>query len=308
MRILQIKNKGVGELPYSDYKTWLEQFGYVEIDQMNLDIPVSYKDFGVWNGVTLRGLDEIKEQLRAYVPQGYDIVQFFYYPNKEKNLANWTYPNDLNGASFCEFPYPQSNLLEVLQHETIHALYRLLNRKGIFIYERGLDDKDLIKNNLDILLGYKDKINPTPLNSLLNGLISLLSLFKSRLEKRLKLYQTALSLVGEDISPTQNELGCAESINTVHKIAFGDEIGGGVSTALMFQSLLRRKDFEPCGYETGAIIITPAEGKKYGHVGVCGKDFILSNNSKTYLFDKHLTEEKWEILFKGRPIYYFRKI
>jgi len=131
-----------------------------------------------------------------------------------------------------------------------------------------------------------------------------------------KLYRISKKNLGKDLSPTQNELGCAESINQLHKIAFGDEIGGGSSTYLLWQALKKRNDFVVCDYEVGAIIISPTGtsrlgGNVKGHAGVCGKFQIMSNNSLTGLFDTKYTKISWENYFEKKlkfPIYYFRKI
>ena len=74
-----------------------------------------------------------------------------------------------------------------------------------------------------------------PLNNI-PFLLRLLALLRDWLTKpdgsaRSKLYLTALSCLGTDASPNDiapDEFGCAETVNAIHKKAFGVEIGGDV--------------------------------------------------------------------------------
>lgn len=325
MKILQIKNKDCPDIskPTEQFDKWfLNTFGEkIEWKQMGVDIPLDFKDFGVWGGKTLRGLKWIKEQLRGIVNSGNDIVQFFYDPRDEKDLANWTYPNPLTSNDvFCEFPIKQfmvdsGNTFEVLKHETTHALFRMLNRKGVYVYET-IDNGGTIEDNIKTLLLYKDKIfsKDSFLVSLQKKLIELLTIKKTRLEKRNLFWAMALNSIGKDMSPTQKELGCAESVNNIYKLAFGSEIGGGASTYLLWKALQKRKDFEQCDYEIGAIIISPTGTQrsssiiKNGHTGIVGSKSIISNNSKTGLVDTHLTLSDWETRYKDFPIMYYHII
>lgn len=138
-----------------------------------------------------------------------------------------------------------------------------------------------------------------------------------------KLYDKAKSLIGTSLSPNDPTYGCATSVNQIHRLTFGDEIGGGASTWLLWQALKSRADFEQIpNYEQGAIIISPSgtstiSGKYNGHVGIVGKNpspdgtvYIMSNNSVTGRVDTQLTIKKWRVYYEGKgfPIYYFRKL
>lgn len=133
-----------------------------------------------------------------------------------------------------------------------------------------------------------------------------------------KLYRVSKASLGKKLSPKNPVLGCAEALNAVHKIAFGDEIGGGVSSSLLWEAIKKRKDFiQTPSYEVGAVIISPTSTKppsseiEHGHVGICGNFQIMSNNSMTGMWDTHFTKERWESYFKkvgGYPIYYYRKV
>lgn len=135
--------------------------------------------------------------------------------------------------------------------------------------------------------------------------------------KSRKFYRIAKENLGRDISPTQNDLGCVESLETIHKLAFGDYIGGKtalLSTIKLKEALMERKDFvRVLNYELGAIVLCVTgedaiwSGKR-GHTGICGQYQIMSNNSATSLWDTKYTKKSWEEYYKGFPIYYFKKV
>lgn len=138
---------------------------------------------------------------------------------------------------------------------------------------------------------------------------------RSEAEQKLmlnKIYETAKASLGKDMALTQKELGCAEALNAVFKLATGREVGGGVSTYRMYQSLLWDKDFieiegvQNC--QKGDIIISPTGyGQGFGHVGIISEDNkIMSNNSSTGLWDEHWTTGEWWLQYKTFPIKFFR--
>ncbi len=129
------------------------------------------------------------------------------------------------------------------------------------------------------------------------------------------LYDVAKSCLGRDMALTQNELGCAEAVNAVHKQAFGSEIGGGLSTAAMYAELLTDARFMATDTPLpGDVIISPT-GKgnpgTHGHVGIVAKYGILSNNSLNGLWQEKYTLDSWYKFYTvklGFPIYYFRRL
>ena len=77
----------------------------------------------------------------------------------------------------------------------------------------------------------------------------------------------------------------------------------------MYRSLLTDKRFKRVNTpEKGDIIISPTDyGQGYGHTGIVsdgGK--IMSNNSKTFLWDEHLSIGEWWLKYKTFPIALFR--
>lgn len=142
--------------------------------------------------------------------------------------------------------------------------------------------------------------------------------------KSQKIYDTAKSLIGTHVIPLTAEtdygrLGCAASVNAVVKTAIGEYVGGGASTALMLAYLMDLKRFEPVLYkdaQPGDIVIC-ATGKSsrypvaHGHVGICGKQWIMSNSSEKGTWEANYTYATWKAHYgdaMGFPIQVFRKI
>lgn len=130
-----------------------------------------------------------------------------------------------------------------------------------------------------------------------------------------KLYNAAYASLGMDMDNTvPDEVACAASLNAVFKKAFGKPIGGFASTAEMYKVLKRDARFEQVSeYEPGAIIMSPTgtSTKKApnGHVGVCGKTNIMSNNSYTGKWGQDYNLEKWTKYYavdRGFPVIFYR--
>ena len=102
-----------------------------------------------------------------------------------------------------------------------------------------------------------------------------------------KLYLTAISCLGIDASPNDvapDEYGCAETVNAIHKKAFGFEIGGTVSTSRMYEALKASRFFTRVDMpKTGDVIISPTGygngNLTNGHVGIVGQDQRVMSNS-----------------------------
>lgn len=135
-----------------------------------------------------------------------------------------------------------------------------------------------------------------------------------------KLYQTATSFLGKDASPkdlANDEVACAESVNDVCFAAFLENVGGGLSTALMYRALQTSSKFaEVTTPLKGDIIISPTgygNGQlSNGHVGIVGDNGqIMSNNSNNGLWDIHYTLASWKSRYAtlgGFPVKYFRRM
>lgn len=133
--------------------------------------------------------------------------------------------------------------------------------------------------------------------------------------KKQVLYNVALACQGKDMAPHENEYGCAEAVNSVYLKAFGEPIGGGLSTWLMVKSLQDLKRFkrvlEP---SVGCVIISPSGYGKLpnGHVGIVGENnTVMSNTSKNGLWQSNYTIDSWKQKYEkvgGFPVWYFEPI
>lgn len=136
-----------------------------------------------------------------------------------------------------------------------------------------------------------------------------------------RLYYCAKSWLGKDASPNDiapDEYGCAETVNHINFTAFGDYVGGDVSTYRMYKALkdnpLYAKVTKPI---RGDIILSPTgyggtPEVSVGHTGFVSDDnVIMSNFSADGLFKEHYTLDTWKERYQVRgkfPIHFYRRI
>ena len=153
--------------------------------------------------------------------------------------------------------------------------------------------------------------------SLYNQLIKLMTIQKEMLaDKRKVIYEYAKSCLGQKKAPIYKDYGCAEALNNIVREALGEEIGGGASTYLMYQTLKNSPKFKKMAAPIiGDIIISPsgygATGKiPNGHVGIISDNGkIMSNNSLTLKWDEYYTLESWKKRYEktgGYPVDFFQ--
>jgi hypothetical protein len=133
---------------------------------------------------------------------------------------------------------------------------------------------------------------------------------------RERLYQAAYDSLGIDMAPTENEFGCAEALHHVMRKAGvkGLPTRAIVSTIVMDRWLQQHMlEIAEPGVKPGDIIMspsgTPGARLKNGHTGIVGKNSIMSNNSRTYLWDYHWTLPEWKRYYEGQgniPTRYYR--
>jgi hypothetical protein len=122
----------------------------------------------------------------------------------------------------------------------------------------------------------------------------------------------ARSLLGQDASPQNlapKEYACAESVSSVLN-SLWPEIPVVTGTYTLWNYLNTSPLFyKSDGPADGCVIIAPTgTGIGVGHTGIVDGDKVMSNNSATGLWDKHITLKSWAAYFKGRlPTYYFIK-
>lgn len=130
-----------------------------------------------------------------------------------------------------------------------------------------------------------------------------------------KVYTVASHHLGDSLA-LNPVLGCAETVNRIVMIALGKPIGGGASTADMYNCLHDTKRFTQVEKPLpGDIIISPT-GKgsgavPHGHVGIVAMHGILSNNSETGRLGEDYTLDTWTQHyghFGGFPVEFYRFI
>lgn len=138
------------------------------------------------------------------------------------------------------------------------------------------------------------------------------------------LYNVAKGCIGKDMSDrAPNQLGCADSVNNIYELAFGSEIGGGVSTTALDKALKKHKGFLAINKPEPYAIIMCATGEstkgaKNGHVGIIGEKlgpddtlYVMSNDSFKGTWEANYTVGSWKKYFGtklGFPVKYYRVV
>jgi len=127
---------------------------------------------------------------------------------------------------------------------------------------------------------------------------------------REKLYKYAYSKLGVDMAPTQDSLGCAESLSYILKGSGLTNLTGIFIGTYQLNEWLSKnleKVTEPL---PGDIIMSETgSGRIRGHCGIVGKHKIMSNNSASFLWDDHWSLAKWKEYYGqygGLPIRFYR--
>jgi len=185
-------------------------------------------------------------------------------------------------------------------------------RYGNFVFKDMPADK--VKLLLEQMKLKKISLMKKTLDLILQQVLLIAQELKRKTKPNVGLYNCAKSQIGKDIAPTYNILACMEAVNTVIEEFTGKPIGGGASTYLGYLALKKDKRFIQVRTPMkGDLIISPSGfGQGHGHIGIVSEDKkIMSNNSKTGLWDEHFNLSRWEWKYKivGKfPIYYYRLI
>lgn len=158
------------------------------------------------------------------------------------------------------------------------------------------------------------------LNEIKNVLIKLLEITYLMETPSEKLYRLAKESLEKDISPTQDELGCAESVSTLIR-RVDDTFPVSIGTGDLLDDLIKYCD--EINYEVPECIIISATGTqqqgsqlKHGHVGIVGKKlspdgslWIMSNDSRSGLWLVNFSVKRWYNYYKtyGKfPVRFFK--
>lgn len=133
-----------------------------------------------------------------------------------------------------------------------------------------------------------------------------------------KLFTAAKASLGKLLSDGNAELGCAITVNNIAIEAWGQPVGGGASTNLMFAALQETARFTKillADVMAGDIIISPTGFAKdpasHGHVGIVAQFGILSNSSEDGRVHEQWTIPAWYnhyVLELGFPMDFFRAV
>lgn len=117
-----------------------------------------------------------------------------------------------------------------------------------------------------------------------------------------QLYDLSKSLLGQHLTLNENVpwmVGCMEAVSRILRDfgVAGVPLKGIEGTLQGLEFLKNSKQFQEIySYTHGAVIIsatTTGNGKVRGHVGVCGDQAIMSNNSETGNWDTQWNITRW---------------
>jgi len=117
-----------------------------------------------------------------------------------------------------------------------------------------------------------------------------------------KLLEAAKSYLGKDASPLNeapSELACAETVSFLLNQTFGN-FPKQLSTIKLKAQLDNDNRFTPTTeYKAGVVVVSPTQGKKIGHAGICLSDTrIASNNSFNGKFEDNYSVNAWKLSFE----------
>ena len=132
-----------------------------------------------------------------------------------------------------------------------------------------------------------------------------------------RIYTTAYNAIGTDVSPKDyapDDLGCAESVSNMIQKALPElRFPTAVSTYLLYAYLAQSPSFRPVNTPTPGCIIISVTGTgngvvKNGHVGIVGKEWIMSNDSRTGTWEANFQLSSWKRYYEakgGMQTHYF---
>lgn len=134
-----------------------------------------------------------------------------------------------------------------------------------------------------------------------------------------QVYRSGTKVIADNAADDYGILGCAETVNELARRAWGAPIGGGLSTAAMWECLKDASKFAPLEVLEalpGDIIISPTgsvQGAKlaHGHVGVVAEYGILSNDSELGSLQESYDMQAWQDYYTkygGLPTLIYRPL
>lgn len=115
--------------------------------------------------------------------------------------------------------------------------------------------------------------------------------------KSQRFYDLAFSLIGQHLTMDTSVLanfGCAESVSYILKeFGYPMPARGYAGTAILDTWLSQNCTMVKGEIIPGDIIISVTQGNNHGHVGICGKNAIMSNDSQTGLWEPYWSMPAW---------------
>lgn len=130
--------------------------------------------------------------------------------------------------------------------------------------------------------------------------------------KRIILLSTAERNIGKSFCMGNEEFGCVQTLNSLHRQAFGKQICDSLSTIKLLTALQSDNTFvQVQSYLAGDIILSVTEGNLHGHCGIFLLDgTIASNDSYTGKLSTKYNINSWNDKYVsqlGLKTFYFRK-
>lgn len=140
-----------------------------------------------------------------------------------------------------------------------------------------------------------------------------------------QLYSTAKRLLGENLAPGNERLGCAISMSAIHNKAFPKEPPLRFVNTTQWYEWMKGSDkwVELAEPEPDCVIVSvtgqipTGSPLKNGHIGIVGRkpskdgtNYILSNNSFLGYWDTWFTLDAWRKYYQSYgkiPTYYFKR-
>lgn len=132
-------------------------------------------------------------------------------------------------------------------------------------------------------------------------------------------YRVGVKIIADNAADDYGILGCAETVNELARRAWGSPIGGGLSTAALWECLKNTARFAEIALADalpGDIVISPTgsvAGAKlaHGHVGVVAAYGILSNESESGTVEENYNMQAWQDYYTkygGLPTLIYRAL
>lgn len=234
-----------------------------------------------------------------------DGLRGSHFRDGDKVIEGWAVSNERSTIRFKDRS-KRDRLPKVIAHELGHGFKEL----GLTELEIHDYDYETSVNNIE---GFYKRLRlrkPSPLAEMVKVAIPV------ALNRQEHLYKVAYDCLGKDMAKTQQELGCAESVTAVLRLAGvkGLPLQDITGTYTLNEWLKKNfKQVTETEARPGDVIMSATgtgNGKiPNGHTGILGVHSIMSNNYKTYLWDWHLQLQWWKDYYGkkgGFPVLFYR--